>query len=57
MQPLHQIENRFSVSLVQVTGGLISQQYGWAVHQGSGDGDALLFPTGEFPSTLLRLRG
>ena len=52
MQFLHQLENGYCISLVQVSGGFIGQQQSWFLDQSAGDGHALLLPPGQLPRTL-----
>jgi hypothetical protein len=39
-------DNLVSSSTIKVTGGLVSQNYVWVVHQRPGDSDSLLFTAG-----------
>ncbi len=57
VQPLHQIENRLCVALVQVSGGLIGQQHPRVTDQSPSDGYPLLLAAREFPRAVLRSRG
>jgi acyl-CoA thioesterase-1 len=52
MEPLHQIENAFCVSLIQISGGFIRQQQRRLVDKRSRDGHALLLAPGKLSGTL-----
>src|SRR5712691_2527450 len=53
VQPLQQLKHGPSILFVQITGRFIRQQHGWPGDERPGNRDALLFPSGEFPCTVV----
>ena len=49
-----QIENHLPGTLVQIPGWLVGQQERGIAGEGARDGNALLFPSGEFPGSMVR---
>ncbi len=54
VQPFQQLKHSPSILLVQISGRFICQQHGRPSDERPGNGDALLFPSGEFPCAVIR---
>jgi len=54
VQPFEEFKHSPSILLVQISGRFICQQHGWPSDERPGYRDALLFPSGEFPCTVIR---
>ena len=50
---LKQLKNQLSRLIVECARRLVCKYEEWVIHQRSGDGDTLLFPTGQFAGTVL----
>src|SRR5260370_8331862 len=53
VKPFQQLEHSPSILLVQIPGRFICQQHRRPGDERPGNSDALLFPSGEFPSPLI----
>ena len=54
VQIAQNVENRFGVLGVQIAGGLVGQENGRVVHDGAGDGDALLLAAGKLVGFVIQ---
>jgi hypothetical protein len=52
MQALEEFEDHFAGPKVEISGGLIGEQYGRTADQRAGEHDPLLFPSRQFAGTV-----